>query len=100
MNILSVENLAKRFGNKLLFENVTFGLDEGDRVGIIGVNGSGKSTLLRILAGTEIADTGRVAFARERTVSSLSQNPSFVETATVLDTIFPAESDVMRLLRD
>jgi ABC transport system ATP-binding/permease protein len=100
MNILSVENLEKRFGNKLLFENVTFGLDEGDRVGIIGVNGSGKSTLLRILAGTEQADAGRVATARDRTVSSLSQNPVFVETATVLDTIFPAESDVMRLLRD
>jgi ABC transport system ATP-binding/permease protein len=100
MNILSVENLEKRFGSKLLFENATFGLDEGDRVGIIGVNGSGKSTMLRILAGAEIADAGRVAFARDRTVSYLSQNPSFVETATVLDTIFPAESEVMCLLRD
>jgi len=100
MNILSAENIGKRFGSKPLFENVTFGLDESDRVGVIGLNGAGKSTLLRIIAGDEAPDTGRIAIARNCKVAYLPQNPAFSDSATILDTIFPADSEVMRLLHD
>ncbi len=60
MNILSLQSLTKTVGLKTLFENVSFGMDESEKVGIIGANGSGKSTLLKIIAGEETADSGRV----------------------------------------
>jgi ABC transport system ATP-binding/permease protein len=100
MNILSVENLSKQYRSSPLFESVTFGLDEADRVGVIGMNGSGKSTLLRLIAGVEVPDSGRVVTAKNRTIAYLPQNPAFVETDSVLDTVFPPESDVMRLVHD
>jgi ABC transport system ATP-binding/permease protein len=59
MNIISLEDVSKSYGIKPLFEGVTFGLDDGEKVGVIGTNGSGKSTLLRIIAGNEQPDTGR-----------------------------------------
>src|SRR5215470_17404478 len=77
MNILSLENVSKSYGIKPLFESVSFGLDESDKVGVIGANGSGKSTLLRVIAGEEQSDTGRVVIANEKVVAYLSQNPSY-----------------------
>src|ERR1041385_3154177 len=99
MNILSIEKLGKSFGIKPLFESVTFGLDESDRVGVIGLNGSGKTTLLRIIAGVEAPDTGRVVIAKNRTVAYLPQNPTLCEDDTVLDAVFPDDNHLTRLLR-
>ena len=98
MTILSIENLGKTFGLKPLFEGLTFGLDERDRVGLIGANGSGKTTLLRIIAGSEQPDSGRVMLANNPVVGYLPQNPEFDPSATVIDTIFAASSESMRLL--
>jgi ABC transport system ATP-binding/permease protein len=100
MNILSLENVSKNFGVKPLFENVTVGLEESDKIGIIGANGSGKTTFLRVVAGFEEPDTGRVVRTGGKTLAFLAQNPTFNENATVLETIFAASSGVMRLLRD
>jgi ATP-binding cassette subfamily F protein uup len=100
MTILSVENLGKNFGIKPLFDGVTFGLEERDRVGLIGANGSGKTTLLRIIAGEEEADSGRVMLAGNPVVGYLPQNPPFDEAQTVLDAIFSASSESMRALHD
>ncbi|MFT3743806.1 MAG: ABC-F family ATP-binding cassette domain-containing protein [Pyrinomonadaceae bacterium] len=100
MNIISLENVSKNYGFKPLFENVTLGLEDRERVGIIGANGSGKSTLLRIIAGVEVPDTGRVVTAKGKTLAFLSQNPTFNENLTVLETIFASSSGVMKTIRD
>ncbi|HEX8264961.1 MAG TPA: ABC-F family ATP-binding cassette domain-containing protein [Pyrinomonadaceae bacterium] len=100
MNILSLENVSKNYGVKPLFENVSIGLEETDKIGIIGANGSGKTTLLKVIAGFEDPDTGRVVRASGKTLAFLPQNPQFDENATVLETIFDASGGIMQLLRD
>ena len=100
MNILSLENVSKNYGIKPLFENVTIGFEEKEKIGIIGANGSGKTTLLQVIAGKETPDTGRVVMANGKTVTYLSQNPEFVEEATVLETVFAASGGVMKTIRD
>jgi ATP-binding cassette subfamily F protein uup len=100
MNILSLENVSKNFGIKPLFDNVNLGLEEDAKVGIIGANGSGKTTLLRVIAGLELPDSGRVVLANDKIVAYLPQNPTFDPELTVLETIFNADSGVMKLIRD
>ena len=100
MNILSLENVSKNFGFKPLFENASIGLEEGERVGIIGANGTGKTTLLRLVAGQEQPDTGRVVVSTGRTIGYLPQNPPFDPDQTVLDAVFEATNAKMQLLRD
>lgn len=100
MNIISLENVSKNYGFKPLFENVTLGFEDTDKIGIIGANGSGKTTLLRVIAGTETPDTGRVVRAGSKTLAYLSQNPPIDEEATVLETIFAASSGVMKTIQD
>jgi ATP-binding cassette subfamily F protein uup len=100
MNIISLENISKSYGINPLFEGVTFGLGEGEKVGIIGLNGSGKSTILRIIAGHEQPDTGRAVVANNRAVVYLPQNPQFDPDQSVLDLVFTASNEKMRLLRD
>ncbi len=100
MNILSLENVSKNYGVKPLFDNVTIGLEDGDKIGIIGANGSGKTTFLRVLAGLEPPDSGRVVRANGKTLAFLSQNPPIDEEKTVLETIFAASSGVMKMLAD
>src|SRR5687768_2280046 len=100
MNILSLENVSKNYGFRPLFENVTLGLEDRDKIGIIGANGSGKTTLLKIIAGLEQPDTGRVARAKGKSLAYLSQNPPYDENLTVLETIFASSSGVMQLIRD
>ncbi len=100
MNILSLENVSKNFGFKPLFDEVTFGIESNDKIGIIGANGSGKTTLLRLIAGVEAPDSGRVIRAASKTLAYLSQNPPYDPEATVIDTIFSSSSGVMKALRD
>jgi ABC transport system ATP-binding/permease protein len=99
MNIVSLENVSKNYGFRPLFENVTLGLEDRDKVGIIGANGSGKTTFLRILAGLEEPDTGRVVRAKGKTLAYLAQNPAYDENLTVLETIFASSSGVMQTIR-
>ena len=92
MNILSLENVSKNYGFKPLFENVTLGLEDRDKIGIIGANGSGKTTLLKMIAGLEQPDTGRVTRAKGKSLAYLSQNPPYDDKLTVLETIFASSS--------
>src|SRR5262245_56096599 len=96
MNILSLENVSKTYGIKPLFESVSFGLDESDKVGVIGANGSGKSTLLRVITGEEPPDTGRVVIAGEKIVACLSQNPSYNPDETVIEAVFSGGNEALR----
>jgi ATP-binding cassette subfamily F protein uup len=100
MNILSLENVSKNYGFKPLFENVTIGLDDRDKIGIIGANGSGKTTLLRVIAGREVPDTGRVTRATGKTLAYLSQDPPYDGDLTVLETIFASSNRIMQLIAD
>ncbi len=100
MNILSVENVGKNYGIKPLFENATLGIEERDKIGIIGANGSGKTTLLRVIAGFETPDAGKVVRSAGKTLAFLSQNPPIDENATVLETIFSSSGGVMKLILD
>ncbi len=96
MNILSLENVSKTYGVKPLFESVSFGLDESDKVGVIGANGSGKSTLLRLIAGDERPDTGRVVIANEKVIACLSQNPPYDPDQTVIEAVFSGGNEALR----
>jgi len=100
MNILSLENVSKNYGIKPLFENALFGIEDRDKIGIIGANGSGKITLLKVIAGREEPDTGKVVRMQGKTLAFLSQNPAIDENATVLETIFASSSGVMKLILD
>ena len=100
MNVLTAENLTKSYGEKILFADISFGIDEGEKIGVIGVNGTGKSTLLKILAGIEGPDQGKVTMGNSVRLEYLPQNPDFEDGATVLQQVFKGNSPVMRLLRD
>jgi ATP-binding cassette subfamily F protein uup len=83
LNYLSIENLSKSYGDRLLFADIAFGVDEGEKIGIVARNGTGKSTLLRILAGEESPDDGRVVYRRDLRVGYLPQEPVFAPRITV-----------------
>jgi ATP-binding cassette subfamily F protein uup len=100
MNILSAENLSKSYGSKTLFQDITFGIDYADKIGLIGINGTGKSTLLKILAGREIPDQGKVTAGSTVHIEYLAQNPDFQSGTTVLEQVFRGNSPVMQLLRE
>ena len=99
MNIFSAEQVYKSYGDKVLLNHVSFGMDEGDRVGLIGINGAGKSTLLKLIAGVEKSESGTVTRGGRVTLHYLPQEPSFDLEATVLDQVFYGDTPVMRLLR-
>lgn len=92
MNLLSVENIAKSYGMKNLFSDISFGIEEGDKIGLIGVNGTGKSTFLKVLAGVESPDRGQVVVGNNVRVAYLPQNPVFDQQATVLKQVFNSNS--------
>ncbi|HZB96893.1 MAG TPA: ABC-F family ATP-binding cassette domain-containing protein, partial [Herpetosiphonaceae bacterium] len=100
MNLVAVESVAKQFDEKPLFTDVTFGIEAGERVGVIGVNGSGKSTLLRIVAGVEPPDAGRIVTRSAATIAYLPQNPPMDPEQTVLDYLFASDDPRMHLIRD
>jgi ATP-binding cassette subfamily F protein uup len=98
MILLTVEGLEKKYGLKHLFEDVSFGIDDRDKIGIIGANGSGKSTLLKILAGVETPDKGKVMVANQRTIAYLPQDSPFDPEDTVLQAILKSSGKVMDLI--
>lgn len=95
---LQVEKLSKSFGDLILFEGLSFGVNEGDRVALIARNGAGKSTLLSMIAGTEGVDSGSIVFRNDIKVGYLEQNPTFKVGSTVLDSVFTSSSEAMQLI--
>lgn len=84
MNILNIENISKIYGEKVIFDQASFGIQEGDKIGIIGINGTGKTTLLRMVAGLEQPDEGQIVKQNNLRIAYLPQNPVFPENATIL----------------
>jgi ABC transport system ATP-binding/permease protein len=99
MHYVSVENLGKSYGVKPLFRNLTFHMEEGDKIALVARNGSGKSTLLRILAGKETADDGTVWIHKDVTVALFEQEPSFIEDRSILDNIFHHDHPVINAIK-
>ena len=95
-----MENLTKSFGDLVLFENISFGLSEGQRVGLIAKNGSGKSTLLNILSGKEGYDGGTISFRRDIRVGYLEQDPQYPEELTVLEACFIMVNSTVELIKE
>ena len=100
MMVLSIENLSKSYGERVLFADVSFGIETGDKIGVIGVNGTGKSTFLKVIAGLEPSDDGKLVWASGTRVEYLPQNPDFEASATVLEQVFKGHSPVMRVIRE
>ncbi|MFP3123041.1 ABC-F family ATP-binding cassette domain-containing protein [Ectobacillus funiculus] len=100
MKMLTIEHLSKTYGEKPLFQDLSFSVTEGQRIGVIGINGTGKSTLLKIIAGVEQADAGEITHTRGYTISYLAQQPQFDESLTVLEQVFYGDTPLIRLLRE
>lgn len=84
MNILNIEHISKMYGEKTLFDDVSLGIHQGDKIGVIGVNGTGKTTLLKIIAGLEETDQGEIICGNGIRISYLPQNPEFPKKQTIL----------------
>ena len=98
MNLITFENICKSYSEKKLIENLSFGINDGEKIGLIGVNGTGKSTLLKIVAGVEEIDDGKITKAGKTRIEYLPQSPDYDENATVLEQVFNAESKELNLL--
>lgn len=100
MNVLSVENLTKSFGDRLIFADLTFGMDHGDKMAIVAKNGSGKSTLLKCLLGKESVDQGKVVFRKDYSVAFMEQAEDLNPDLSILDAVFDADIESLRLLKE
>lgn len=106
MNVLNLEHISKIYGEKTIFDDVSFGIHEGDKIGVIGINGTGKTTLLKMIAGLEEPDEGQIITQNGLRVTYLPQNPEFPEGAAVLSYVtggrktqdWNAESDAKTVL--
>lgn len=99
MNYLSVENLTKSFGDRLLFADLTFGIDQGQKVAIVAKNGSGKTTLLRCLMDLEQIDSGRVVYRNDIRVAFMEQTENMDESQTILESIFDHDLPELKALK-
>ncbi|MFR9164816.1 MAG: ABC-F family ATP-binding cassette domain-containing protein [Dysgonomonas sp.] len=100
VSFLQVEGLTKSFGDLVLFENISFGIGEGQRIGLIAKNGTGKTTLLNIIAGNESYDAGSVTFRRDLQIAYLEQDPKFPEHLTVLEACFSSDNEITKLIAE
>lgn len=96
---VDVQNLSKSFGEQWLFDDISFSIGQGQRIGLIARNGTGKSTLLSILCGREAYDSGSIIYKRDLTVGYLEQSPSFNAGDTVLEACFNHEKTRKRYLK-
>lgn len=100
MHYVSAEGLTKSYGIQPLFENISFNIEEGDKIALVARNGTGKSTLLKILAGQETPDEGKVWINKEVDVVLFEQEPSFIESKSVLDNIFFHDHPIINAIKE
>ncbi|TBW26472.1 ABC-F family ATP-binding cassette domain-containing protein [Gramella sp. KN1008] len=100
MNYLSVENIAKSYGERELFSNISFGINEGQKVGFVAKNGTGKTSLLNILSGSDTPDEGKVIYRNDIQVAFLSQEPNLDPHLTIEQTIFSSENPTLKIIEN
>ena len=100
MNYLSVENISKSFGEKVLFEGLNFGLNYGDKVALIANNGSGKTSMLKIIAGKDVPGTGKVTLRNGIRIGYLEQEPVFNEKFTINELLYNSNAEVVKIIRE
>ena len=100
MNIISLENIYKSYSEKVLLNNVSLGINDGDKIGLIGINGAGKSTFLKVVGGKEEFFEGNIIKGKNVRIEYLSQNPPVDEDSTVIEQIFKGDTKEMKLLRE
>ena len=100
MNYLSVENLTKSFGERVLFSDLTFGIDQGQKVSIIAKNGSGKTTLLRCLMDYEQYDSGRIVYRNDIRIAFMEQTELMNEKQTILEAVFDHDLPELKLIKE
>ncbi|MBE7179524.1 MAG: ABC-F family ATP-binding cassette domain-containing protein, partial [Mucilaginibacter polytrichastri] len=98
MNILSVENLTRSLGQRVLFSDLTFGISKGEKVALVARNGAGKTTLLKILSGKEAPDSGTVSIRKEVRIAFVEQEPHIPENVTLFDAVFSAENPLLKAI--
>lgn len=99
MNLISIENLSKAYSEKQLFKDINFGINDGDKIGLIGINGTGKTTFLKIIAGIEEPDTGRVVKGNNVNIEYLPQDIDFDFELTVVEQVFKGNSKNIQLVK-
>ncbi len=100
MNYFQAEDLSKAYAGKILFENISFGIDQGQKVGFIARNGAGKTTLLNIMMDKDIPDTGQCTFRKNITKAYLEQNPVFNPKLTVIEALLDADNDITKTIKE
>ncbi|WP_339610154.1 ABC-F family ATP-binding cassette domain-containing protein [uncultured Planktosalinus sp.] len=98
MNYLSVENISKSFGELVLFENLSFGINEGQKIGFVAKNGTGKTSILKMLAGEDSPDSGSIIYRKNIVVTYLAQEPKLNKYLTVEETIFDSENEILKVI--
>ncbi len=100
MNFASIENIGKSFGERILFKDISFGINEGQKIGFVAKNGTGKTSMLNIIAGDELPDEGQVVFRKNLKVAFLSQEPNLDPSLTVEQTIFASDNEILRVIKN
>ena len=100
MNIITLENISKNYSEKVLLKDVSLGINDGDKIGLIGINGAGKSTFLKIIGGKDEFFDGSISKGKNMRIEYLDQNPPFDQDATVLEQVFKGETKEMITLRE
>lgn len=98
MNYLSVENIAKSFGERVLFKNISFGINQGQKIGLVAKNGTGKTSLLAIITGNDIPDQGNVVVRKDCRIGFLSQQPNLNENATIEEIILASDNPILKII--
>lgn len=100
MNYLSVESLSKSYGPKVLFENISFGISQGQKVALVAKNGAGKSSLLKIISGKDTPDSGKVTFRKDIKIAYLEQDPLLSPDKTVMEVVFDNDHPVIKVVKE
>ncbi len=100
MNLLTADSISKSYADRPILENIRFSIEEGHKIGVIGINGAGKSTLLRLVAGLELPDSGQIIRSRGLAIEYLPQLPTFSPDATILEAVLHGQSPLMQLVRE
>ncbi len=100
MNLITLENVSKTYSEKILLNNITLNINDGDKIGLIGLNGAGKSTLLKILTGRDEFFDGKIVKGKNIRIEYLAQDTKFDDKATILEQIFKGDTPEMKLLME